>query len=308
MRVKVNTCWDVVFGASMHHGPFPPALQASAEGATQMWVGFFLFRNRLTHSVRHKKREIVQKDHDIGPLMPHITFPQVANPWYAIIYPLSSCEVKFSAAKVRADGDPVGCSQIFPVPLPMLTCGEPVSMPLAFSTTTMFNTVSVGLRGWDILAGYLSIVASLVIDYVFHRLSGGFDKAELVKVQRRFGDIPFREFVKKSQLRQYVWKGIAKHVFPEASKDGVTKWATEWAIKGAFSNIVGLGTSALQGDPTYKVGGTALGFIDAEVSVSKDTATGDWSWYAQMVYPTKKVDTRLKVSEPFEQLLGADEP
>jgi hypothetical protein len=58
-------------------------------------------------------------------------------------------------------------------PLPMTTCGEPVSTPVCWSALSVTNTVQVGMTLLDLIIG---IVASVATDLLFNQLP--FDRTD----------------------------------------------------------------------------------------------------------------------------------
>ena len=168
LKVKINTSWDFILGVSFHYGPIKyGGPHPSIEGATQKWVGFLLGQNKLTTTVRHRGRHIVQEKHNIGYMIPHFTITLPSNPWYFKMIPLSSCEVKFSSSRVRVDGKQVGCASLWPY-MPMLCCGEPISFPLSFALGAHFcSKVRVGISVMDVIAGLVSIVLDIAVEMLF---------------------------------------------------------------------------------------------------------------------------------------------
>lgn len=177
MRVKVSlmgdVCAPVPLSMTIHDG-------ACVEMATpMMWPpGFALQQNKLTTTVFHKSQFIVLGDHDCGHVIPHVTIP-LANPKLLFYIAFSKRKVMFAASKVKANGSQVGCTELigFHVPLPMLCCGSPVSLPNGFPMFNWLNTVSVGLGLGDVLAGFVAIaidvLGKLLCDLKWFK--GGYD-------------------------------------------------------------------------------------------------------------------------------------
>lgn len=92
---NTHTWWDPVQTAAPPPGvpkpcTFNPALEMIA---TQMWTaGYFLGQNKFTTTVTHLGMPICVDGHDIGTLIPDITFPP-PNLWYAIQWPFSGREI-----------------------------------------------------------------------------------------------------------------------------------------------------------------------------------------------------------------------
>jgi hypothetical protein len=136
-----------------------------------MWpVGFGLQQNKLTTTVLHKFQFIMLEGHDCGYMIPHVSNPPV-NLMLPIIIAFSSRKAVFSASKVKANGTAVGCSQVLPFPVPMMTCASPFGQPTSMPPMNALNNVEVGMTWADIAAGVIGIVLSIVGDLVAAKLS-----------------------------------------------------------------------------------------------------------------------------------------
>lgn len=166
----VNIYYDPTAGLNLHHivPPPIPGFAFSIEMlCMQMWtLGYVTGQNKFTTTVMHKQGPIVLEGHDIGMMIPDITIPPV-NVYYAIMWPFSSRKIAFTASTVMMDGKMVGCSQV--AFLPMMTCGDPLSAPLAVPLINSLNTVNVGLVPKDIWLGIIKIGASIAIDLAFFK-------------------------------------------------------------------------------------------------------------------------------------------
>jgi len=152
--------------------------------ATQMWTyGYALNMNKLTmrsitgkDPVNHLYQPIVLSGHNCGPMIPDVTLPVPSNQWYPVMWPLSERKITFSASTVKMNGKATGCAQTFGIPpIPMMTCGEPVSAPTArMMAPQLVNSVTVGLTWADLAKGLVSIAASMAIDLlIFKKFDGG---------------------------------------------------------------------------------------------------------------------------------------
>ncbi len=172
MPVHVNVIWDPTLGINMHTlwvPPLPPSpipVPSFEIITTQMWTaGFLLGKNKFTTEVFHKGVFICIDDHDIGPLIPDITIPFV-NAYYVIMWPFSGRKIAFTASTVKMETKPTSCAQIWP-PLPMMTCGDPFTLPTSYPVANLFNTVTVGLTFEDFVMGWVKIAVSIAIDALF---------------------------------------------------------------------------------------------------------------------------------------------
>ncbi len=254
--VTINIAIDMTTGLLCHFiaPPLPMAISPSNEMlATQMWPpGYALNQNKLTKKIFHKGFFIVLDGHDIGALIPDLTPANMANAYYAVMWPFSSRKIAFNTSKVEMEKTPVGCTQPFAVPLPMMTCGDPVSAPTAFPFTNKFNTVVVGMTIRDLIAGLVGIAISVAIDLIFHFATG--------KTPR---PIAFRNALRKKFLKEFeeevveretkvATKKMVKELFKEAAGKVVpTSWSA--ALKTGLAGLSGFASSSIQGNPTYKV-------------------------------------------------------
>jgi len=233
MRVPINITNDITMGMAFHKAVPPPipVPNISVElPANQKWTpGFLTNKNKLTTTVKHKAMSVVLKYHDCGPALLHLTLPVVINILYPLILLSSKRKISFVASTVKMNDKPVACAGITSG-LPMMTCGEPLSLPTAFPLTSSFNTATVGMTTMDIVAGVAQIICLMAIDGVFHLhkvRAGGKNKAiasisdELTKK------------IKKAFLIEDTGKGLLKKVL-----GGLTDY----------------GTNSLTADPTFKVG------------------------------------------------------
>jgi hypothetical protein len=293
--VFVNKDADISFGMLTHNTLFPPAVPVPTPAlsvemvAFQKWLyGFVMNQNKLTTTVKHVGQGIVLSGHDCGMLIPDITPPVFVNAWYAVCWPFSSRKITFAASTVKMDGQPVGCAQMGPVPLPMMTCGDPVSAPTALFMFNCFTSqVRVGMSLKDLMMGLLEIAVSIAIDLIFEKV-GGNSMGDVAKgygrsVTRQGVREGAQEAVEKATREaieegtEYVAKDMGQHV-AEGLMDKIGATPQE-ALKRGVSSLAGLGTSALQGDPTFKYGvgapwqGAELG-IDSEGAVLQGNYMG----------------------------------
>ncbi len=176
VAVKVNICTDLSLGVLTHMALCPPPIPVPVPTISiemvvnQDWPpGSLNKQHKRTSTVEHKTRKIVQEGHDCGVLIPDVTPMFIANIWYIIMWPFSKRKILFSASSVHADGLPVGCAALF---LPMMTCGEPLTMPTTLTPSSMMNTVEVEMTGRDLLIGLLYAVVSIAIEWIINRVGG----------------------------------------------------------------------------------------------------------------------------------------
>jgi hypothetical protein len=178
MRVKVSLMGDVCLPRpalmTVHQGTPPPPppllyppkspLPCLESPTPMMWPpGLALQQNKLTTTVFHKAQFVVLEGHDCGYAIPHVTIPP-ANISLPLIIAFSKRKVMFSSSKVKANGAQIGCTEIGgpPIPLPMMCCASPASLPNGFPSFNGLHTVSVGLSSGEVAAGFLAIACNIL--------------------------------------------------------------------------------------------------------------------------------------------------
>jgi len=251
----INVNYDPVVGILSHNlliAPVPkpvPSPTFSIEMiAMQMWTaGYLTGQNKFTSTVKHGQWDIVIEGHDIGMLIPDVTIPPV-NQWYLIMWPFSSRKLTFESSMVKMDGKMTGCSQAF-IPLPMMTCGDPVSAPTTLPILNWLNTVQVGLSLTDLIMGIAAAVISMVIDFVFDKLGGPFDSLGSEFLGKLVPTSPLA--VTKMLLNSLVGVGLSA---------ADPRRPAKMELKIGMPGIAELGLEANPGD--VSVGGSLLGGKD----------------------------------------------
>ena len=250
IKVPINTESDLSLGLGTHNFWLPPVIPTPIPApamemvANMKWPpGYALNLNKLTTTVKHQKKTIVQSGHDCGVMIldllivpPCIPIP--LNAFYYIMWPLSSRKTTFMASTVRANKQPVACAAITKA-LPMMSCGNPAALPLTAPVTNGSNTANVGMTPMDLVEGLVSIVLSVYIDMLFAALSGFGGSVVLDSVSDTTAALA-------KKLVKEILKELAKEVLPDS--DGANKWIAKKALKA----IIGGQTSRITGDPTYK--------------------------------------------------------
>ena len=255
LPVHVNVIWDPTVGTNFHTLWGPPPLPPPSPGTpipsvemitTQMWTaGFLLGQNKFTKKTFHKGVFMCTGAHDIGALIPDVTIPPT-NVYYPIMWPFSSRKITFLASTVLMEKNPSSCAQIFP-PIPMMTCGDPMGLPLAYPIANLLNNVTVGLSFMDFIMGYARVAVSMVIDRIF----------DWARIDKFFKNLD----IKKLGAAASVADEIAIEV---ARKLGLAPSAL---AKNAVSALAGWGLTAAEGNPTLemKVGGGLVPEIGVQV-------------------------------------------
>jgi len=234
MSVTVSTAFTPSLGVLTHSAlaapaiPTPTPVPSVEMTAIQLWApGYALNMNNLTmrsittkDPVNHMYQPIVLDAHQCGPMIPDLTPPVPANQWYAVMWPLSEREFMFSASTVKMNGEATGCAQTVGIPpLPLMTCGDPVSAPTALMhPLQLMNSVSVGFTWADLAKGVLSIAASMALDFLFMDMS-----------MRKWA----KGFTRSArQASRKAWKDIANDVVSNMSNS--TKRLVRRGLRGDF--------------------------------------------------------------------------
>ena len=274
-RVFVNVEYDFSLGALSHCFLCPCAPVPSIEMiVTQFWPpGYGLGQNKFAKTVKHKQQWIVQEEHDCGALIPDLTVP-VANPWYAVMYPFSKRQIVFTSSVAKAEKVQIALAQTFGLPpLPMMTCGEPVSAPTAFVMNNFLNTVKIGMLPTDLFAGLINIGVSMALDFILRNKKPPTMRTDLAT---NFAGMLGADFMKnkvfkgffnnilKSQVLnpKFLGKEIGKKLFT----DHLTKGEL---IKKGVNALSLFATDALlkkKDNPTFKAKfGSDLAFVQPKV-------------------------------------------
>lgn len=270
MKVNVNVIVDFSFGFLTHDvlGMVPPApapvpvpMQFSIEMvALFMWtLGFLMNQNKFSNGakpVTHKGMWIALDGHDSGMMIPDMTIgavvPPIANLKYPLMWTFSSRKPILAASTVKMNGTAVACAQWIGLPpLPMMTCGEPVSLPVCWSAISVTNTLQVGMTFLDLIIGVINVAASVATDLIFAKLD----------------------------LKPTGLSDVGQAVLGNALK-GLSP----------VSSLAGLLTSSLTGSPTYAAS-FGLPFAGVSISYTPDPAPGSSSVVGGLTLPGLRGDT-----------------
>jgi len=284
ITVQRDLCLNLIVPLVATHNfiplpPFPPvpppmpaaplSLAACAiEPPVNAWwpPGYALGQNKFTTTVFHNGMQICLEGHDCGRFIPHLQITPAPNNMLTLLHiPFSSRKANFSASTVKMNGAAVACmTMIAWPPTPMTYCSEPIKMPLADAPTSHLNGVEVGMTWGDWFAGAFAIVAGMVLDYVFFRMSGG---------TRGFGQNAGK-MIAKSKAGQSVGSLISGGLIGSLAPS----FGMKWAIGQGVGALVGAVKIGLTGEGSIglsnSIGGPFLG-LTGSVTVSK--SDGDWS-------------------------------
>ena len=261
LGVTVNNGIDFSFGFLSHNVLAPPPIPAPVPApsvemvATFLWtLGFVMNQNKFSNGakpVTHKGLWVALDGHDSGMMIPDVTIPPAPNTWYPISWTFSSRKPMLAASTVKMNGTAVACAQwIAPIPIPMMTCGEPISAPVCWSAINVLNTLKVGVTWADIGAAVVNVIISVATDLLFNHLGNGAN-SPLGRTFARLGvagDTVGRQFVQN--LITNSLKGLSPV-----------------AILGGFI------PSAMTGNPSTSIG-IGLPFAGASVTITPSPDPG----------------------------------
>ncbi len=229
-HVPVSLMWTANMGFYRHDAWVPAApspvlfpLQPSIEMTTPMFwpPGFALNKNSFSKKVVHLSSMVCTAGHDCGPLILDITPPQPANLKYPVMWLNSSRKFILTASSVDHDGKKVACAAVWP-PIPMMTCGDPISAPVAMIHTNLINSEKVVVSLADLLIGLATLAISMVIDYAFSRMGKQDDPFSNVNIGKEYD----------KALMSLLTGGLP------TSRKGLEKWAAN-AAAGIGLSIFG---------------------------------------------------------------------
>lgn len=272
-----SRAFDISWGMCVHQcippPPAPPFFQPSIEMvATQMWTFGLPFANKLSTQTLVNSVPICLAGHDIGPLIPDLTpgCPLPAN--YAIMWPFSSRKIMFASSVTLVENQGVACAETLLIPFPMMTCGDPLSLPVIFHMTNCINTVKVGMTPMDIVMGVAAIALSVCIDLLFMGLGS-------VRAARRAAREATEEAVEETverTVQREVLEGLRDKIFPWYGEGGLN------AVKVGLSALTGFLLSSASGNGTGDVellnlgpgGSVKVGYSESEGGTSETGVIG----------------------------------
>ncbi|WP_437482575.1 hypothetical protein WME75_41120 [Sorangium sp. So ce1014] len=175
--VPVTRSNDLSAGSSSHlFLPIPPAPPPTIVPAIEVPIphgwpfGESAGKVQKTTTVFVNGKNVVLDQHDCGPLIPQITIPP-ANSFLPMQLLQSKRAVIVTCFSVRMNGKTTACTSHWP-PLPLLTCGQPMSMPATFTFTNPCMNVHVGMSGTDLIGGIMRTAATMAIERYYFRTPG----------------------------------------------------------------------------------------------------------------------------------------
>lgn len=182
LRYKVCLSNDLTVGSiagfNAHGFAAPPAPPVPAVPTfdyptPSFWPpGSCLGQNKLTACITHRRAAIVQDGHDVGAMIPHLSMPafNVLTPIHMLF---AKRKTVFFEPRVRFEKRfAAPCSAFAMLPTPMMSCNDPIGLPIASSVTDFKNTVEFGMSPWSYARSYLVMTATVVTDFVLKSLPG----------------------------------------------------------------------------------------------------------------------------------------
>lgn len=234
---NVNVSLDVVVPLSpwLHDILIPPAPAVPGPSydipCTQAWIGAKL-SGSFTTTVWHRFFEICLDGHNVGMLVPHITYP--VSPMLAVIMPLSERKMTFSASTVEMNKKAVACAALIALPpLPMMDCGDPVGNQLTPFPMNFFNTVEVGMTLMDFVFGFMGIAIDVGLDLLFFKYFGGGGKFKNLIRPYKAAVKGGKKALEKSMMRMA--KAASKAEVKKAGEEIVKKRARRGMREGTYA-------------------------------------------------------------------------
>lgn len=148
--------------------PVPAALAIEYPLLARWYPGMALGQNKLTRTVVHRRAGIVQDGHDVGSMIPHVSVPayNVLTPVQMLFSKRKSC---FFEPRIRLERRfATACSMLAWPPTPMMSCNDPVPLPIASMVTNeLLGRVEIGMTPGAYAMSYLAVAATMVV----HRLT-----------------------------------------------------------------------------------------------------------------------------------------
>lgn len=178
--VVISTDVSLIMHMTVHNyygaatGYSAPALGACIESiCVNMWwpPGALTGDHKLASTVQHRSLRTVQVGHKLGPLVPHVEMVPASDDILTPVQMLtSSFEVKFQNGEIVDQGAPIGV--LMPL-TPALVCTDLVSLPCGYSPSAIFNSAWLDVSWVDIVAGWVEIVVTMVVDFLAYKAKGG---------------------------------------------------------------------------------------------------------------------------------------
>jgi hypothetical protein len=215
--------------------------------------GFGLGQNKLTTTVVHKNLAIVQDGHDCGALIIHVQIvPYIANVLTLLHIPFSSRKTNFFSSTVLPQGKCMAAATLISLPpAPMTSCWDPVSPPLSSAPTAHLNTLVFTMSWADIIIGWVSVAASMVLEFVIAKYAP--DSPGPTSYWGALGSDLLGRLVPTSP---HAWKG--------------------WLAKAGLGALTGAARMAFTDGPADIKVSVGSPFLQGELGFGRD-ANGDWS-------------------------------
>ncbi len=156
----VSLASDITVGLTVHW----PGDVVELPAPMNHWGGSKMNSHKLTASVFHKKQAIVLDGHNLGFMLDHAP---VNHPW---VRAKSNRKIGFTASTVMMNAASTGLATAIGSPIgtdvPMMVCGDPISLPNGVNESNAAHTVFVGMTAHDYFKGWAGVAASMVVDAI----------------------------------------------------------------------------------------------------------------------------------------------
>lgn len=221
-------------------------------------LGTLLGKNKLTSTVSLNDLWFALDGHDCGPGIQDITPGCPVNVFAPAMYCTSSRKVIYTAARVQADKLPIALTSLS---LKLMSCGEPLSLPVAPSLSNFLNDCVVGPDLSDLVAGAASIVSSIVVDKVSASFAGRFFPAAPP------GTVSFERFQVQTVVRDALSRSVGTY-----DAAGITKAVVGGLAEGAISYARGRANGTGDWSIRFALGGPLGGVEVSYARRGRDSA------------------------------------
>lgn len=225
-------------------------------------LGTALGKNKLTSTVTFNELTFALDGHDCGPGITDITPGCPINLFAPAMYLTASRKVTFAAAKVQADKLPIALTS---TTWTLMSCGEPLSLPFAWSLSNFPHSCVVGPELSDLVAGATSIVSSIFVDKVSAAFANRFFPAPAP------GTVSFERFQIQTVVRDALSRSVGTY-----DAAGITKAVVGGLVEGAISYARGQANGTGDWSIRFALGGP-LGGVEASYARRGRDAAGTYA-------------------------------
>lgn len=158
---------DPMLGIDVHDCIVPPApaVVKFYPHAVAAMIGWVADHDALSTNVLVNGVPAGKQFHDIKNLVPHVPLPPVPNVLLAITIPFSGSKVMLGSSTVLVNDKPIGVG-----PLPVLNCGDPLSLPTG--AVVPLTNVFAGVSLADLLMALAVMLVEMGISFLANVVGG----------------------------------------------------------------------------------------------------------------------------------------